>query len=153
MDRLVKLASDKGLKVKDCGNGHLQITGGPLLVNYYPTSKRRTAYVGSTREGRHGVTPEKAVEFALTPPPVVAVPTERGGSSRREKIKMLRRQRTCHWCKCPLSLDGNVPGTVKATLEHIVPLKRGGLDNANNKTLACEPCNRKRGHEMPEIPR
>jgi 5-methylcytosine-specific restriction endonuclease McrA len=149
--KMRKLAESQGLTVKDCGKGHIQITGGPMLVNYWPDSRKRTCYVGSTREGRNNVTPEKAVEWAKVAPVVVTVPTPRKDSYRKAKVKMIRRQKTCRWCGCQLSLDGNLCGTMKATLEHIIPLKRGGLDNANNWTLACEACNTKRGHDMPEI--
>lgn len=62
---LVKAASAKGLKVVDLGCGHFQITGGPALVNYWPESKRRTAYVDGERGGKSGVTPEQAVALAL----------------------------------------------------------------------------------------
>jgi 5-methylcytosine-specific restriction endonuclease McrA len=40
-----------------------------------------------------------------------------------------------------------------STMDHVIPLHRGGLDNANNRVLACEPCNSKRGHDMPELKR
>jgi len=61
---LTKLAAAKGLKVVDLGSGHYQITGGSALVNYWPHSKRRTAYVDGERSGKSGVTPQQAVEMA-----------------------------------------------------------------------------------------
>lgn len=148
---LKKLAAQKGLRVVDCGNGHIQVTGGPLLVNWWPESKRRTAYIGSTKQGVSGATPERVVRMALTAPRVVSGDVERKRNYRAAKKRMLRKQKTCRWCHCQLSLDGEIPGTKKATLEHIIPLKRGGLDQPNNWTLACEECNSRRGHEMPEI--
>ena len=62
---LSKLAAAKGLKVVDLGSGHFQIAGGRALVNFWPRSKRRTAYVDGERGGKSGVTPEQAVEMAL----------------------------------------------------------------------------------------
>ena len=88
ISKLRKLAESNGLTLKDCGNGHIQITGGPMLVNYWPQSRKRTCYVGATREGRNNVTPEKAVEWALVPPAVVTVPTPRKGTYRDNKMKM-----------------------------------------------------------------
>ena len=38
-----------------------------------------------------------------------------------------------------------------ATLEHIVPLARGGSYATDNLTLACRSCNEGRGHDMPEL--
>lgn len=153
LTKLKKLTDEKGLQVVDCGNGHLQIRGGALLVNYWPESKRRSAYVAGTTKKYSNVQPERVIELATTPPPIAGESRkdERKGSYRRRKIKMLRRQRNCRWCGCSLSIDGKIPGTVKATLEHVIPLDRGGLDNPNNHALACEPCNSSRGNNMPEI--
>lgn len=148
--QLKQLAEGKSLTIKDCGNGHIQIIG-PMLVNWWPTSKSRTAHVAATRKGFHGVNAVRAIALAMEPPPVESVATPRSSNGyRKQKAKMFRKQKTCYWCHVQLSLDG-APGTEKATLDHIVPLKRGGLDNANNWTLACEPCNSKRGHDMPEV--
>ena len=150
LTELRSLAKGKGLEIKDRGNGHIQIVG-PMLVNWWPESKRRTAHVGATRKGFTGVTAERAIKLALEAPPIAHVTDKRQGSYRRRKVKMYRRQKNCHWCQHPLSLDGEIPGTRKATLEHRIPLARGGLDNANNQVLACEPCNAARGCNMPEI--
>jgi len=122
-----------------------------MLVNWWPESKRRTAHVGATRKGFTGVDAVRAIKLAMEAPPIAHVKDERQGSYRRRKVKMYRRQKNCHWCQHPLSLDGEIPGTRKATLEHRIPLARGGLDNANNQVLACEPCNSARGHYMPEL--
>lgn len=40
-----------GLQLVDKGKGHFQITGGKVLVNYYPFSKYRTAYVDGSKAG------------------------------------------------------------------------------------------------------
>lgn len=42
------LAEANALKFKDCGNGHVQISGHGVLVNYYPMSKRRSVYCPTT---------------------------------------------------------------------------------------------------------
>lgn len=51
---------------------------------------------------------------------------------------------SCHWCGKPLTLE-------TSTLDHVIPLYRGGLDHDNNRVLACHECNHDRGHEMPEV--
>lgn len=146
MKTLEQIASERGLKVVDRGQGHLQIIGGPLLVNYYPLAKKRSAYVAGTTGRRVGVTPEQAVDMAFLPPSIkgVARVDERRGKYRNERRKMLKKSKLCHWCKTPLTID-------TSTMDHVIPLHRGGLDNANNRVLACEPCNSKRGHAMPEL--
>lgn len=146
LKRLEQLASKRGLRVVDRGQGHLQIVDGPLLVNYYPMAKRRSAYVAGTTGRRAGVTPEQAVEMAFIPPPIKGISRidDRRGKYRNERRKMLKKSKVCHWCGVELTID-------TSTMDHVIPLHRGGLDNANNKVLACEPCNRKRGHNMPEL--
>jgi hypothetical protein len=146
MQALATLAAKRGLTVVDHGNGHVQICGGPLLVNYYPEARKRTAYVAGTTFGKTHVTPEQAIEMAFDPPPVAppGLKEKRKGNSRAIRQRMLRKSNKCHWCKKTLSIN-------TSTIDHVIPLHRGGLDNANNRVLACEPCNSGRGHAMPEL--
>jgi hypothetical protein len=145
---LEQLASSRGLKVVDRGQGHIQLTGGPLLVNYYPLAKKRSAYVAGTTGRRVGVTPEQVVEMCFNAPTVngTARIDPRSGKSRNKRRVMMagRKQAKCHWCPTMITLD-------TSTIDHVIPLYRGGLDNANNRVLSCEPCNNRRGHAMPEL--
>lgn len=50
-------------------------------------------------------------------------------------------QRTCAYC-------GNKD--VPLQIEHILPKSRGGSDRASNLTLACEPCNVRKGRQTAE---
>ncbi len=157
--RLLKAATDRGLKVKTLGpfNNHIQITGGPLLVNYYPDAKKRSAYVAGTTQRKNNVTPEEAVEMALKPP--VLRPNQRkdsrwlsGKTNAKRRIASSLRDRygdNCHWCKEPMVFSGD--GPLRATIEHVIPLDRGGLDNENNMRLAHKKCNNQRGNNMPEL--
>lgn len=152
--RLETLAKDRGLTVVDRGNGHLQITGGPLLVNYWPDSRRRSVYIaGMTEAAKHHAMPEQVIEFCFAVPKVqqYGKRDKRGSSSRYKTArKRLYRQSTrCHWCGVGLTLLPHLENS--ATLDHVIPLALGGLDNANNWVLACEKCNHDRGSEMPEL--
>ena len=128
-------------------NGHYKIHGA-LLVNYYPFSALRTAYVARTTKGIKGVTPAQAVAMSQKQPDIAPshLKDTRARNSRAIRHKMMKGRDTvpCHWCKTPITLD-------TSTIEHVVPIDRGGLDNANNRVLACEPCNTKRGNSMPEL--
>lgn len=54
----------------------------------------------------------------------------------------LREYLLCKWQRrCAYCHASGIPLQV----EHIVPKSRGGTDRASNLTLACEPCNRKKG--------
>lgn len=145
--RLRQLAEARGLTLIDRGQGHIQLVGGPLLVNYYPLAKKKSAYVAGTTSRVVNVTPEQVVEMAFQPPEIgTARKDKRKGNYRPLKRRMMKGQRKvkCHWCPTLIGLD-------TATIDHVIPLYRGGLDNANNRVLACGPCNHKRGHAMPEL--
>lgn len=124
-------------------NGHIQLRG-PLLVNYYPSSKSKSAYVAGTKKAARNVTPAQALAMCFEQPKNQGVVDQRSGNSRKRRAKMLTKITHCHWCKTLLTLDNS-------TIEHIIPLARGGLDNANNRTLACKQCNHSRGCNMPEL--
>lgn len=68
IDELRKEAAARGLTLSEPGAGHFKILGGHAVVNYYPTSRRRTAYVDGTWKGVHEVSPSLAVAMACTAP-------------------------------------------------------------------------------------
>lgn len=155
--QLRELAAKRGLQVVDRGQGHYQITGGPLLVNYYPLARRRSAYVAGTTSRRVGVSPAEAVEMAFSAPSLrgAAYKDQRhysGKTGNRRKIVTRLRGKYgdgCHWCKQVMVFEGE--GPLRATIEHVIPLDRGGLDNLNNMRLAHKKCNNERGNNMPEL--
>lgn len=59
-----------------------------------------------------------------------------GGSYAPEDIMKIRQKLgdKCRYCGAPLSGGGEV--------DHIVPVSRGGVNSADNLTLACRSCNR-----------
>lgn len=140
---LQEICAERGVEYRDCGNGHIQLKG-PLLVNYYPESKFMTAYVAGTKKSVKRVHPDQAVDMCFEAPVCQGVKDSRSKNTRRQRMALHRKINKCHWCGIPLTID-------TSTLEHKIPLGRGGLDNANNRTLACEPCNRERGSDMPEL--
>ena len=142
VEGLSQLCHEKGATLQDKGNGHFQIRG-RLLVNYYPFSKLGSAYVAGTAKAATQVTPSKAVTMAFEAPQLPEK-TKRRRSYKAQRERLLKKHPHCHWCNAKLSAE-------TATLEHIIPLSRGGLDNANNWALACEPCNQSRDSDMPEL--
>ena len=140
-------AKAAGLEAIHKGNGHWQLTGGSLLVNFYPYAKRGPKiYVQGTNEGRRG-TAEEAIAAASERPDVCPRADRnkrRRRGYRQARKRMMRKDPYCHWCRCALN-------TNTATLDHVIPLKRGGLDHHNNWVLACDPCNDRRAAEMPEL--
>jgi len=153
---LTALATAAGLTVECRGmNGHYQIKGGALLVNYYPLSKNRTAYVSGTNRGPKGVSPAEAIAMANRPPKfrgAVKRKQRYPSTKRRIRTKLMKKQRgLCCFCKEPMEVTDDITNMKQATFEHVIPLARGGLDNVNNIKLSCRQCNADRGHDMPEI--
>lgn len=57
---------------------------------------------------------------------------------QRVRARLFERNDRCHWCKKQLRPD-------TATLEHLLPLSRGGSNDETNLALACGECNQERG--------
>ena len=119
-----------------------------MLVNFWPYAKRGpSAHVAGTKGGAKSVTIDEAIRMTCTPPPrggYGGKRDQRSGNYRKIKIRMLRKSDVCWVCGTKLTVE-------TATLDHVIPLTRGGQDHHTNMKLACEPCNKERGSEMPEL--
>lgn len=65
-----------------------------------------------------------------------------GGTYTKDDIRRLERYQSyrCYWCcRCVFSL----------TIDHVIPLVRGGSNNADNIRLACSRCNYRKNKTMP----
>ena len=49
----------------------------------------------------------------------------------------------CQYCSMSLTAR-------QATLDHVIPQSKGGLDSWENTVCACENCNRRKGNQLPE---
>jgi len=142
--KLKKLCKEGCVEFKDCGNGHIQLKG-VLLVNYYPDSKNKTSYVAGTVIGSKNTSFKQAIAMCNISPKNLGKTANRGGNSKRKRRALFKRGiDSCYWCKIKLTIE-------TSTLEHIIPLAVGGLDNANNRTIACKKCNSGRGCDMSDL--
>ena len=124
---------------------HWQITGGLYVVNLYPETK--TIYVNGTNRGHKKRSMSDSEFFYAAVSAATSAPMKRHSAQRdfRPNKKWVIRKknhlwnsgvRDCFWCKKPFV------GIRDATLEHIIPLARGGSAKAtDNLTLACAECN------------
>ena len=141
-----EMAKAAGVTIETKSQFHWHLKGA-LLVNYYPS--KGTAYVAGTKAGAKNVTFEQAIEMTRIQPELTQANRQRKSWHKAAKQQMFDKSRRCHWCGAEMSLhplDKNF-----ATIEHIIPLSRGGLDNRNNMALACMACNQKRGNNMSEL--
>lgn len=130
-----------GLQSKDCGDGHWQILGGGFLVNYWDETRRGPVFCVSGMKGQPGGV-KQAIEAASQPPA-----TERGKRkgkkwSQRMRRRLLERDPRCRWCGCDLNFE-------TCTLDHVIPLGKGGHSGDDNVCLACDPCNKEKRDTMP----
>ena len=61
---------------------------------------------------------------------------------RAARLKL--RDPRCHYCKTGVSGSG---GPFEATVDHKIPLSRGGRNIPENFALSCKPCNMEKGVE------
>jgi 5-methylcytosine-specific restriction endonuclease McrA len=62
----------------------------------------------------------------------------KAGRRRATRLKLLALDPHCRYCGCRL-------GEEYSTLDHVLPLSKGGQDTPANYALACKPCNSKKG--------
>lgn len=86
----------------------------------------------------------------MTDPFIVSV-TEVEIKREREKARALRKTRwwkqrlsrgICYYCGHRFSSD-------ELTMDHIIPIIRGGRSTKNNIATACKDCNNKKKHMLP----
>lgn len=143
---LDKVAEKLGLKIRSCGDGHFRVEGGKYEVNYYPDSRQRTIYVktmGMSATIKYGSW-EKAFEFANILPRegfIRAHERSRRKPMRWEKKFLFRSGNLCYLCGKILSLD-------TATVDHFIPISKGGTNEIENLRLACKECNKNKGNKL-----
>lgn len=134
-----------GLQPFDKGMGHWQVRGGYFTVNFYP--ERGTIYVNGTTRGFHYKKNPvlEVIAAARTMPPVTPNRAQRLDKRHRGiRKRLLFKSNKCYWCSFELTLD-------TSTLDHKIPLSRGGSYGDDNLCLACPDCNHDRKNDMPEI--
>lgn len=116
---------------------------GPLTVRFWPNVN--VIRVKGTVADQRVRGPFDAVTAAVIGPPYAFTRMQRGKSGSVRKEVWARGDRRCRWCglqfECP----------ERATVEHVIPLSRGGKRRGPNATLACSKCNTERGSGMPEL--
>lgn len=58
--------------------------------------------------------------------------------------RAINREKKCCACKRSFNNTNRTP-----TVDHIIPLSKGGKDDKSNWQLMCRECNKKKGNKMP----
>jgi len=53
----------------------------------------------------------------------------------------------CCWCGVATKFHGSVDEPHFATIEHLIPLSKGGENSKENRRIACWKCNQERGND------
>jgi len=60
---------------------------------------------------------------------------------RNKRQRLLTIDPYCKYCRIPLDLENS-------TLDHIIPLSKGGTNKMENLAVACSDCNNKKGNAI-----
>ena len=131
-----KEALKLGLVASDKGNWHWQVKG-KLIVNYYPS--RGTIYIAGTTKGTRQYDVKDLFKYCQELPEIQVIADRKQYTGAKRKL--WKKSPFCWLCQKKLLIH-------EATIDHFIPLSKGGLNNSNNYRLACEPCNIKRGNKI-----
>lgn len=149
LDALADLAEASGLQVKRCSRWHLQLWGPTVKpVNVYQSARGDlTTHVSGSGPGLTDLAPSQIIALAQGtwdgPVSPERAPRLEGSDKHRRRVRLwIRGPRSCHWCQKPFT------NPREATLEHLIPLSKGGSNRLDNLALACEPCNQARKNSL-----
>lgn len=58
-----------------------------------------------------------------------------------------RQRNRCHYCNCIMTEIAGLPNS--QTIEHAIPITRGGRNSADNLVIACDTCNKRKNNRLP----
>jgi hypothetical protein len=131
---------------------HYSITGNVYRVNFYPTTL--TYYINGCNAINHKCYYKSIEQIVNIADGLVEMGNIASHKSQRKhnysKYKKILFEgkniyswhkfepiRNCYWCKRELTKEN-------MTLEHKIPLSKGGSNRIDNLTLACKECNKQR---------
>lgn len=139
---LESLCAANDIELRQPEEFHFQLIG-VRLVNYYPTSKKRCVYINAEKRRINQVTPAQAVNLALSLE-INDKPKKKKSVGRGKKETFFKGHE-----KLPCFYCGKLVDRDEATIDHVVPLSKGGPNAPGNKVIACHKCNQAKADEVP----
>lgn len=126
-------------KIKVCSPYHIQFIG-KVIVNFYPTKNK--AYINRTVKG-FSCTEKLAKQIADNPEKIpdndiVKAKRKMGNARKRKRLYYQKGITRCYVCDNHMEFE-------ETTLEHIIPLAKGGSNRDDNLSLSHEKCNLEKG--------
>ena len=136
-----KFVESHGLIPCWCARGHWQIRGGSYTVNYYPhADKGPTFYINGMSGGRNARNLSEVIAAA-------SKPRNQDGAPRKKSYRGVKRR--LWWASPHCRLCGRALTLAEATVDHVIPLGRGGSNGTDNLTLVCVSCNHDKDCKLP----
>ncbi len=144
--RLKSLAKRVGLAVDGIenqlraaiGDHTYGVTPGGNWLSWKSQTRKSFTVAESTHRVLRECKPQKAIEFAA--PEIDYKVADRSQIPEWIKTRILNSDPHCKWCGATLTRH-------TATIEHVVPLSKGGTNDQHNLALACAACNHDRGDD------
>lgn len=134
----------KGFKVKEYKPYHFQVRHDGFIFNIYPTTQ--TLYINGAFKGIKYDSLEHLTRIIKRKVNLPAVGkgkrVKRESSYKQDKKKLYVKCKICAICKVSFK---NIK---EATLDHKIPLMRGGSNQFDNMQLTHEKCNSKKGNNF-----
>ena len=122
-----------GLTAKECSLYHWQVLGGKFLVNYFHGKRGASVHIGKTNHAIAG-TDEVAIRSANHLPGGIDESKRKYGGYKKYKKRLWAKSRLCALCKIGMTFED-------ASVDHIIPISRGGMNNPANYQLTHRECN------------
>ncbi len=138
-ETFLKKCQQKGLQAKECSPWHWQVLGGKFLVNYFHGKNGASIHLGKTNHSIAG-SDELAIKYANELPKIEPSKRKYSGYSKYKK-RLFRKSNICSICKKGMNYED-------ASIDHIIPISKGGMNNPANYQLTHAHCNSQKGDNV-----
>ena len=138
--KMSPLCENEGIQFRRCTEYHFQIKG-IFTVNVYPTNS--CYYIQGTQKKRFYESLDQVISLSLGESDI-------NHSEKKVKRKSLSHKKEYLWNKsnecfvCGIAMES----IETATIEHKIPLSKGGTNQNDNLSLSHKECNQKRGSSL-----
>lgn len=133
------MARAYNLKLVTHGPYHWQVLGGKFMVNYYPSKK--SIYVQGMTKGERWCELAHVIEAAVGSDLPRTVPKAKRRTLSHIKKKLYAKSDRCAICTHPMKYE-------EASVDHVIPLSRGGSNRQDNLQLAHKSCNTEKDNKL-----